>query len=721
MTQIIITDAGRAEVTDSEQRQLGPVLLSRVQFGTGIYTPSPTQTALQAPIKWIDTIAGNSNSDGYLHLLARDSSNDAYSVHEFGLFSSSGTLFAVYSSEDELIQKSEISTAQLIVDIALQTINPSSVVFGDVSYTSQPATEYSAGVVELASVVEAITGTDTQRAVTPAGLSGRTATTSRRGIVELATEAEATTGTDTSKAVTPAGVAACVACVIAELPIGQQDAPGLVQMATTAEAMEGTSANKAVAPASLVDTINSIVVDATEETPGIVQLASLIEATQGEDTTKAMTAAGTWAVVDSRMPYGATTMTAGIVELATNPEATAGTDTNKVMTPATTKTVLDARLPGTATTTEAGIIKLATGAEAVAGIDTQRATTPAGVAAAIAAVAPSQASTSTPGLIALASDVEAIAGIDNAKAITSAALYAAQNDRLGNVKAVGDSLQNAGGVTPPDLWPGGTGMLALAADSSTAVGLSRFGANASGNAITMHKSRGASIGQSMPLQTNDMVGGIYWTGDNGHLDYSGISQGAMVASINAEVVSGGDSTALSYEGRLSLRAGDGTNSRQGSGIDLLDDRIVPSSDNTLQLGSSSNRYSQIYAAQGSINTSDEREKRNIQAIPDAVLDAWQDVEYCQYQWLADIDITGARHYGLVAQRILAIFREHGIPEAAPVVHDTWSEQVRVDPNTGEHIIVRPAGSRYGLRYAECLVLEAALMRRTIQHIVGGAK
>lgn len=64
------------------------------------------------------------------------------------------------------------------------------------------------GVVELATGAETITGTDTDRAVTPAGLAALTTSATRSGLVELATDAEAKAGTDTARAVTAANVRA---------------------------------------------------------------------------------------------------------------------------------------------------------------------------------------------------------------------------------------------------------------------------------------------------------------------------------------------------------------------------------------------------------------------------------------------------------------------------------------------------------------------------------
>jgi microcystin-dependent protein len=68
------------------------------------------------------------------------------------------------------------------------------------------------GIVELATDAEAITGTDTVRAVTPHALAAAVpaATATAQGKVELATPTEATTGTDTSRAVTPEGLKAAI-------------------------------------------------------------------------------------------------------------------------------------------------------------------------------------------------------------------------------------------------------------------------------------------------------------------------------------------------------------------------------------------------------------------------------------------------------------------------------------------------------------------------------
>lgn len=114
-----------------------------------------------------------------------------------------------------------------VYDLAIQVVN---------------ATESVRGIVELATAAEVLAGTDTERAVTPAGLEGKTATDARKGIIELATSAETQTGTDAERAVTPAGLTARTAT---------DTRTGVIEIATNAEVQAGTDAERAVTPAGL--------------------------------------------------------------------------------------------------------------------------------------------------------------------------------------------------------------------------------------------------------------------------------------------------------------------------------------------------------------------------------------------------------------------------------------------------------------------------------------
>ncbi|MBD3814250.1 MAG: tail fiber protein [Betaproteobacteria bacterium] len=171
---ITITDAGRAEIVNAENTGTTPVLITEIGFGDGQYVPDRTQTALQNETKRISTLSGQVVAPDTIHVTAQDASADAYNVGEFGLYTDSGTLFAVFSQQAAagwIIEKSSVSTLLLATDIIFSNINAASLAFGDAAFLNPPATTTTQGVVELATSAETQAGTDTARAVTPKGLA----------------------------------------------------------------------------------------------------------------------------------------------------------------------------------------------------------------------------------------------------------------------------------------------------------------------------------------------------------------------------------------------------------------------------------------------------------------------------------------------------------------------------------------------------------------------
>ncbi len=146
--------------------------------------------------------------------------------------------------------------------------------------------------------------------------------------------------------------------------------------------------------------------------------------------------------------------------------------------------------------------------------------------------------------------------------------------------------------------------------------------------------------------------------------------------------------------------------------------LRPNGDDTRDLGTSSRRWKQLYAGTTTIATSDERAKQGIESVPDAVLDAWGEVEFYRYKFNDAVEQKGfdaARyHTGVVAQRIMSVFTAHGLNAAdyGLLCYDEWeAEPEEVDEN-GD--IVTPAieaGNRYAVRYEECLCMEAAYQRK----------
>ena len=165
---ITITNAGRAEIINAQNTGTEKVTITAVALGTGQYTPSKTQSALQAEVKRVGSIAGQAVAADTIHVMAMDESTAAYNVGEFGLISDKGTLIAVYSqlpAAGWIIQKAATSTLLLATDIILESLDTSVIEFGDITFINPPATASVAGVTKL---VNTLTSTDTTSALTAA-------------------------------------------------------------------------------------------------------------------------------------------------------------------------------------------------------------------------------------------------------------------------------------------------------------------------------------------------------------------------------------------------------------------------------------------------------------------------------------------------------------------------------------------------------------------------
>ncbi len=152
---------------------------------------------------------------------------------------------------------------------------------------------------------------------------------------------------------------------------------------------------------------------------------------------------------------------------------------------------------------------------------------------------------------------------------------------------------------------------------------------------------------------------------------------------------------------------------------------APISDNTISNGTSALRWTQIYAASGTINTSDEREKTRLD-ISEAEKAAALEIKYNMWKFkFNDADTAkdgrGRIHFGVGAQSVGEIMRNHGlVPEDyAFFCFDEWDDIYRdvkefvsltdaegneyeVEVVTGEKELVLKAGNRYGIRYEELL-------------------
>lgn len=153
------------------------------------------------------------------------------------------------------------------------------------------------------------------------------ASTDAVGLVELATVGEAGTGTDETKAVTPAGARAVAVSAAAAAMSSRAPA---VHQHTMADITDAATAIPEAVPV------------ATTEALGKVELATTTEAQAGTDGVRAVTPAGLKAFYDARPVPAATTEVAGVSELATQAEAVAGVDTSRTVTPSSLRSVLNA-------------------------------------------------------------------------------------------------------------------------------------------------------------------------------------------------------------------------------------------------------------------------------------------------------------------------------------------------------------------------------------------
>lgn len=152
--------------------------------------------------------------------------------------------------------------------------------------------------------------------------------------------------------------------------------------------------------------------------------------------------------------------------------------------------------------------------------------------------------------------------------------------------------------------------------------------------------------------------------------------------------------------------------------------VLPGADNTQNLGSGSLRFATVYAGTGTINTSDQRLKKDISGVPDAWLDAWGDVKWRRFKFT-----DGTRwHIGLVAQEVRDAFLARGIDATAIglLCYDEFARQEATPAVTDDKgAVVRPAhaevpaGNRWGLRYDECEAMEAAWQRRELARLRSG--
>lgn len=145
--------------------------------------------------------------------------------------------------------------------------------------------------------------------------------------------------------------------------------------------------------------------------------------------------------------------------------------------------------------------------------------------------------------------------------------------------------------------------------------------------------------------------------------------------------------------------------------------IYPIVDNGYSCGTSGNRWSVVYAATGTINTSDERCKDNIDELSSSELIVAKQLKKCikKFRYKDAMQNKGDKariHVGVIAQEIKEVFEKEGLdPFAYGVLcYDEWEDSEAVVSEDGTVIQKsQVAGNRYGVRYDELFAFILAAM------------
>lgn len=122
--------------------------------------------------------------------------------------------------------------------------------------------------------------------------------------------------------------------------------------------------------------------------------------------------------------------------------------------------------------------------------------------------------------------------------------------------------------------------------------------------------------------------------------------------------------------------------------------VRPETDNSTNLGSGSNRWAAVFAANGTIQTSDATRKKAVASIDEQVLQAWEQVQFYQYRWKEG---EQRLHFGVLAQEVVAAFASVGL-------------------NALDYGVVVLEDGVYGVSYSEAMVLEMQLMRHKLDKL-----
>lgn len=180
----------------------------------------------------------------------------------------------------------------------------------------------------------------------------------------------------------------------------------------------------------------------------------------------------------------------------------------------------------------------------------------------------------------------------------------------------------------------------------------------------------------------------------------------------------------------------GTQASDGSSALQVEGTIAPGTDNSYDVGTASRRWDDVYATNGTIQTSDARVKTEVEYFSDDEINAAKELskEIGIYKFLKAVDEKGKdarKHIGLTVQRAIEIMEKNNLNpfEYGFICYDEWEDRiipehkeqkekkdkkgnVIIDKKTKQPVmeeVIIPevkaveAGNRYSFRYNELIL------------------
>jgi len=231
--------------------------------------------------------------------------------------------------------------------------------------------------------------------------------------------------------------------------------------------------------------------------------------------------------------------------------------------------------------------------------------------------------------------------------------------------------------------------------------------------ITLYRSNGNVASNTPVVATN--VWGMYFAGNTGTGTRTQKTNFGHVLAYASSVGGGNKGNGILKLGTSQASAG------SADRVEIASTYMIPTVSSAMTLGGASNLWSEVFAANATINTSDDREKTYL-TIEDAERQCALEIKanLRKFKWNDSIAEKGdaARiHFGASAQTIKTIFESHGLDahQYGLFCYDEWEAEEAIPAELDaegnvvyEGVPAKESGNKYGVRYSEllCFIMAA---------------